>query len=375
MKNMILAICLLGAGFLLPLSSTYAQQHDEITSLNIGDVAPALQFTGWIKGSPIQKFEKGKVYVLEYWATWCKPCKAAMPHLSELARKYRQQVTIIGVDVHELKTTTAERVKFFVDSMGRQMDYLVASQDSNMAAAWFDASGEMGIPKSFVVDADGRIAWIGHPSALAEVLSQIVDGTWDMKQESARRREAKYLAALDDSLNYDLMNYDGDWFKQDYIGKPDSALLFIAEQVRREPKLKYAPRIAFHTFKSLLKTDQQKAYEYGKVAIQTPVYEEPAYGAIMAAIEAYSDKLNLGAQIYQLGAEAYQMEIDNIIYPQLVDLSKLYSKMAEWYWRGDKKSQAISAQKKAVEALKSKKGASAVAVASLESRLQYYKKS
>jgi thiol-disulfide isomerase/thioredoxin len=220
MKNIILAIWVLGAFLLLLPRSTASQEHGKVTSLDIGDVAPPLQFTHWIKGSPIERFEKGKVYVLEYWATWCKPCKAAMPHLSDLARKYRQQVTIIGIDVLELKTTTTEKVKSFVDSMGQQMDYLVASQDSNMAAAWFDASGERGIPRSFVVDADGRMAWIGHPSALPQVLSRIVDGTWDIKQESAKRREAKYLAMLDDSLNYDLMNYDGNWYQNDHIGKP-----------------------------------------------------------------------------------------------------------------------------------------------------------
>ena len=342
------------------------------STLNIGDPAPALDVQQWIKGSPVQTYERGRIYVLEYWATWCKPCKAAMPHLSELARHYKKHITVIGIDAFEMATSTS-RIKSFVDSMGRQMDYAVAMQDSSVAVKWFEASGEQGIPKTFIVDAEGRVAWIGHPSQLGPILSQMVHGKWNVKEEAAKRQQQKYLAALDDSLFYELLNYDGNWYRQDYIGKPDSALLFIAEQVRMEPKLKYAPRMAFHTFNALLKTNQLSAYDYGKVAMITPVYEEPAYGAIIAGIENYSDKLNLSAEMYLLGAEAYQFEIDHTVYPELVNISKRYNRMAEWYWRAGKKCKAIKAQRGAIESLKSKKQASGTELALLESRLQFYR--
>ena len=66
--------------------STYAQ-IDQSPSLIIGDPAPSLHVGKWIKGSPIQRFERGKIYVIEFWATWCRPCIAAMPRLSALAGK------------------------------------------------------------------------------------------------------------------------------------------------------------------------------------------------------------------------------------------------------------------------------------------------
>jgi thiol-disulfide isomerase/thioredoxin len=342
-------------------------------SVNIGDSAPPLRLRSWLKGVPVQSFEKGTVYVVEFWATWCGPCKAEMPHLSALAREYKDKVTFIGIDVYEKRTTSLEKIKAFVDSMGNRMDYEVAAEDSNfMAAGWLDASGEQvkGIPRSFVVNADGRLAWIGHPSKLSEVLPKIVNNTWNIKEALAKRNLEKRLQELDDSASYELMTYRGDPEKPDDLGKPDSALLLINEIVGHEPGLKYAPRIAFHTFSSLLKTNSHKALEYGKVAMVTSTYDDPAFDVIIGAIELYSDKLNLPAEIYQLGSEAYQSEIDQIPYPEIVDISKLYSKMAEWYWRANDKSKAIDAQQKAIEALKSK---NATEMAEFESRLEQYK--
>src|SRR5215813_3515388 len=71
----------------------------EVT-LKPGDPAPALHLSKWLKGEEVKEFEKGKVYVIECWATWCGPCIAAMPHVTELQRKYADQgVVVIGVNV------------------------------------------------------------------------------------------------------------------------------------------------------------------------------------------------------------------------------------------------------------------------------------
>jgi len=356
---------------------TTRAQNDQSPFLNLGDSAPPLQVREWIKGTPVQRFEKGNIYVLEYWATWCKPCIAAMPHLSDLAKKYKGTVTILGVDVMEKKPTSMKKIKAFVDSMGHRMDYNIAIEDSNfMVAGWIEASGEQnnGIPRTFVVNAEGKLAWIGHPSELDEVLTKMVKNTWDIKEASTKRNLNKYLAELDRETIYTLIPYKGDAYKKDYVGKPDSALLVIDEIVRKEPGLKYAPIIASHTFSSLLKTNPHKAYEYGKEVLVTPTYQDPAADIIIGDIEWYSDKLNLPLEIYQLGAEAYQVTIDQIVYPELVNIPKLYKNMADMYWRSKNKSKAIEAQQKAIEALKSKKGFSMRDMTAFEFQLQQYKK-
>ena len=350
-------------------------QADQITSVTIGDTAPPLFIRDWIKGTPILKFEKGKVYVVEFWASWCAPCKAAIPHLSVLADKYKDKVAVLGIDVLENKSTSMQKIKSFVDSMGDRMNYYVATEESNlMETGWLNASGDgLGIPKTFIVNAEGKLAWIGHPKDLADVLPKIVNETWDIKDALDKRNSDRYLRKLDDSLNNELMKYRENDFKKDSIGKPELALLAINEIVINEPRLKYAPLVAYNTFTSLLKTNQHKAYEYGKVVLVTSTYEDPADFVIYDAIDFFSDRLKLSKEIYELGAEAHQMHIDKFPYPQLLNLPKHYSKMAELYWRANDKLKAIETQQKAIEALKSKNNLSKTEMEKFKSLLQKYK--
>ena len=361
------------AVFNIPICDSTAQ-NIKPPSLNINDSAPSLKVSQWLKGEPFQTFQKGDVYVLEFWATWCKPCIAAMPRLTAIAHNYKNKLKVLGINVYE-KKITPQKVKVFVDSMGERMDYSIAvDEDKFMETFWVKASGNQGIPKTIIINAEGKIAWIGHPKDLEAVVSAILDNTWDIKQVSAKWNLNKYLANLDDSLNYELMRYRDNDFKEDYIGKPYDALLVIGEIIKNEPRLQYAPFIAYNTFSSLLKTNLQKAYEYGKVVLVTPTYEEPAFDAIIGAVKTYSTKVNFTAEIYQLGAEAYQMKIDQTAYPEIVDTYKYYNDMAEWYWFAGDKSKAIEAQQKAVDVLKSKKYFSEAEMNTLKSCLQQYKK-
>jgi len=178
-----------------PDATTFTKA-DGIT-LKVGDPAPALKTAHWLKGTPITEFKKGQVYVLEFWATWCGPCKAAIPHITELAKKYEGKVTFIGMNIWEKAKSPKELdqlVDKFVKDMGDKMGYSVAqdSRDEHMAKAWMKAAGRFGIPASFIVGLDGRIAWQGHPEKLDEVLGVILKGTFGVADgKAAEKAEAQ----------------------------------------------------------------------------------------------------------------------------------------------------------------------------------------
>ncbi len=351
-------------------------QDEPSPSLNIGDAAPALRVQGWVKGEPVERFEKGRVYVLEFWATWCRPCIAAMPHLSALAGEYKDKVTVLGIDVYQSKTLSLGKIRAFVDNMGSRMDFRVAAEDSDlMVRGWLMDTGEKmhGIPRTMVVDGEGRLAWMGYPTELEEVLPRIVDNTWDLKEARATRNENRRLEALDDSLSFEFRGYLGGEYKAGDRRKADSLLLWIDEIVKKEPKLKYAPLVALNTFSALLQTDPHRAYEFGKVAMVTRTYEDPDYHLFYGAIEIYRDSIRLPAEIYRFGIEAYQAELDHRLYVDGNSFARIYHEMGVCYWRANDRAKAIEAEQKAIDMLESEKRVAKSKLAALEKQLEEYK--
>lgn len=180
-------------GFVLALATAPARaQEAPVITLGPGDPAPEFAPEHWIKGKPINGFEPGKIYVIEFWATWCGPCIAAMPHLTELQKKH-PDVTFIGISAAERPPKEGEpdwRLPYlqgFVRGKGDVIGYRIAfTPERDIPERWMRAAGQNGIPCSFVVGRHGRIEWIGHPMSLDEPLEQIIAGTWDAKAEAER---------------------------------------------------------------------------------------------------------------------------------------------------------------------------------------------
>lgn len=164
-------------------------QVERLNEVMVGDRAPELAISEWVKGDEISGFEDGKVYVVEFWATWCAPCIAGMPHVSELQEKYEDKgVTVLGVNIWDDPANVAP---FMTDKQGdEKMQYTVAIEkkiegenirNGEMARDWMRAAGRNGIPSAFIVDQKGYIAWVGHPMTMDEPLAKVVAGEWDIK--------------------------------------------------------------------------------------------------------------------------------------------------------------------------------------------------
>ncbi len=169
-------------------------EKPEIT-LKMGDPAPEFKVTQWFKGEPVTVDDKG-TFIIECWATWCGPCIAAFPHLSEIAKANEGKISVIGVNVWERKSM--DEVKAFVETQGDKMSYHVAEDgDKVITDKWLKAAGRNGIPCAFVVD-KGKVAWIGHPAALDQkLLDSIIDGSFDLaafkKAEEQQEAAGKYF--------------------------------------------------------------------------------------------------------------------------------------------------------------------------------------
>lgn len=155
--------------------------------LGPGSPAPPLDVKAWFKGEKIEAFAPGKVYVIEFWATWCGPCLDAIPHITELAKK-NKDVTFIGVSVWE--SNEGVGLQKFVDKMGDKMNYNVgwSSESVGMVTTWLTPALLGGIPATFIVK-DKVIEWIGSPMSMDKPLAEIQAGTFDREAFAKSFRE------------------------------------------------------------------------------------------------------------------------------------------------------------------------------------------
>jgi thiol-disulfide isomerase/thioredoxin len=164
---------------------------EDAKPLTIGNKVPAFPVDGYVKGKNITNFEPGKVYVVEFWATWCGPCISSMPHLSDMADKFKGKADFISVNTWDYskkadgKESVAEhkaRVQDWVSKNDQKMRYNIAFDDDKdtISTTWMRAAGQNGIPCAFIVK-DGTVNWIGHPMSMDKPLEEIVNGTFDVE--------------------------------------------------------------------------------------------------------------------------------------------------------------------------------------------------
>lgn len=101
----------------------------------------------------------GKPLIVEFWATWCPPCRQSIPHLNEVYKKHKDRgLEIIGVTDEDSSTVS----KFVKDV---PIDYPVAFDSNGKFAKPF---GIRGIPHAMILDKAGKVVWEGHPMSLPE---------------------------------------------------------------------------------------------------------------------------------------------------------------------------------------------------------------
>ena len=204
---------------LLTLAAGAAVAVAAETTLKIGDPAPALQNGKWMQGAPVKEFKEGKAYLVEFWATWCGPCRVSIPHLNEIHNKYQDKgLVVIGQDCWERDDDLVEP---FIKKMGEKMTYRVALDDKQsnekgkMAETWMAAAGRNGIPSAFLVNTKGVIAWIGHPMELKDsVIEAVLEDNFNVQNaadEYAReQKQQAELRPIQTALSRAMMKKDWD---------------------------------------------------------------------------------------------------------------------------------------------------------------------
>lgn len=156
-----------------------SEQGEPIRFVKNPDAAPPFQLND-LNGKPVSLAEaKGKVVLLNFWATWCGPCRAEIPDLVDLQKRYADKLEIIALATEE---DDPDQVRRFVLHSG--INYRVAMAPDDVVRAY---GGVAALPTSFVIDAQGRVVQkhvgLNDPSIYERELKAMLDMPVEAKVE------------------------------------------------------------------------------------------------------------------------------------------------------------------------------------------------
>ncbi len=118
---------------------------------------------------------RGKVLVVDFWATWCPPCRKAIPQLVRIAGENRSKgLEVIGLHIDDQGRSTRETIRRFIDSYG--INYPVGMASEEMFVAYLGRE-ETSIPQTLVFGRDGRLLkhLVGYGDGEARALEEAVN--------------------------------------------------------------------------------------------------------------------------------------------------------------------------------------------------------
>lgn len=196
-----LCAVLLGMGWTVPGSGAAAD------GLAVGDPAPPLDGERWVIGAAIDRCGPGAIHAVTFFDLHSRPCREALRHLGRIATRHAGR-GVVMVGIHSAGPEGDGEWPSLLAELGLPRAWHIGvdrhparrrrgtddDQPGMTWQAWMSAADEDGIPTTFVVDATGHVAWIGHPlDGLDEVIDGLLAGTFAPLDEADAARRAALL--------------------------------------------------------------------------------------------------------------------------------------------------------------------------------------
>jgi thiol-disulfide isomerase/thioredoxin len=178
--------------------------------LSEGSNAPPLSVLKWVKGTAITSFEPDHLYMIEFGATWCKPCAEAIPELAAIQSEFNDKVSIASIFVMEANKGNDDKgvpsyvsvVERYIAKKSSIINYAVAidSPERIMEKSWLKAAELSGIPYIFLIDGKGVIQWIGsNPIKAKNALISLIENKEIATVVQSPKYDKNKLLLIDDN--------------------------------------------------------------------------------------------------------------------------------------------------------------------------------
>ncbi|MBT8267373.1 MAG: TlpA family protein disulfide reductase [Bacteroidia bacterium] len=146
--------------FIASFSEGIAQEKQLWAKSFINQEMPEFTVEGWLTEAPDYE---GKFVLIDFWATWCAPCRKAIPELNEISKEFAEDLVVIGI---------SDEPREKIESMTEvEIDYFSAYDTQKTLNTIFQVKG---IPHAVIVDPQGIIRWEGYPLLSGHELTQDV---------------------------------------------------------------------------------------------------------------------------------------------------------------------------------------------------------
>ncbi|GAB6098456.1 redoxin domain-containing protein [Halanaerocella petrolearia] len=145
---------------------TDSQSKENNIGLGVGQIAPDFELTN-LAGERVALSDfRGKYVLVNFWATWCPPCRAEMPDLNQFYLENKDDFVVLGVNLAESKN----KVKEFITDGGYQ--YPIVLDKSRVVGSEYQVTA---IPTSYFIDRQGRVQYVKRGLVTKVELNQIRD--------------------------------------------------------------------------------------------------------------------------------------------------------------------------------------------------------
>jgi thiol-disulfide isomerase/thioredoxin len=174
--------------------------------LKIGQDAPEIVITDWLKNVPKSKGFSGKFIIIDFWATWCAPCLETIPHFNQMVKENRSNPNLVFLAL------TEEKVSKVMPMLKRVPFNAVVVTDTSRQT--YDNFRANAIPFCVVIDNRNKIRWFGNPGSInSKIISSIVEG----KPVDSEEKTETSISADTDKLYDDLYNRYAGYFEDEHV--------------------------------------------------------------------------------------------------------------------------------------------------------------